>query len=229
MPGFQHNTVTVYGLYRETGDARSASPLLPIPTFASTTCGRSDTNTCSKSCSVCSFHSKWITVSKHLSPRAEYDPGHSGPSADWRPKVGQRSLLPLVFHGTQPASLRIPALYVTKGLNTQPPHNALDRLVHLGPLLNEELWVGANDVRVQRGGGQVRRRVARVRAWPENVGVGRVEAACFVGDRVSYRIHWYGGHKLEEYKEVDTIDLAIRVAERIQPKSAQLPGQGRTS
>jgi len=66
------------------------------------------------------------------------------------PKVG---LLPLAFHGTQSASRWVPSLYKA---STQTPHNALGRLVRLGPFLDEALWVDNDDVRTQRGGGQTR-------------------------------------------------------------------------
>jgi len=46
--------------------------------------------------------------------------------------------------------------------------------LYAGPFLDEESWVGADDMRVQRGGSKLRCRVAWVRAWPVNVGVARV-------------------------------------------------------
>jgi len=71
------------------------------------------------------------------------------------------------------------------------PRRRLQRLgwlERLWPFLDDELWVGADDMRVQRGLSQVRRRVAWVRAWLENVCVARVEAACSMGVRVRYRV-----------------------------------------
>ena len=50
-------------------------------------------------------------------------------------------------------------------------YNGSYRLVRLEPFLDEELWVGVDVMRVQRGDSQVRNRVAWVRVWPENVGV----------------------------------------------------------
>ena len=127
-------------------------------------CSRSDIDTGSKL--VRSFYSKWITVTK-------------------RPLARSQRQRPLC-RSTQPCPSRIPvgspALYVTKGLNTNTfgglfllnvVHNGLDRLVCLGPFLDGRLWVGADDMRAQRGGSHVRRRVARVRAWSENVDVAR--------------------------------------------------------
>ena len=46
-------------------------------------------------------------------------------------------------------------------------------------------------MRVQRCGSEVGRGVTWVRAWPENVGVARVEATCSMGERVSYRMDWF--------------------------------------
>ena len=105
------------------------------------------------------------------------------------------------FPGTQPASRKIPSIVCHKrpqhtnafaGLFLRDVvHNGLDRLVRLGPFLDKELCVGADDMRAHKGGSQVRRRLAWVRAWPENVGVARVGAARSVGERASYRIHYF--------------------------------------
>ena len=93
--------------------------------------------------------------------------------------VVQRSLLPARFPSdpqpctsqmaqrTTPSAIRFSSTWST---------TACIRLVRLGPSLDEELWVGADDMRVQGGDSQVRHRVAWVRVWSENVGVA-VEAA----------------------------------------------------
>jgi len=67
----------------------------------------------------------------------------------------------------------------------------LNRLVRFRPFLNEELWIGTDDMRIHRCGSRVRRRVAWVRAWLRNVGVTRAEATHSMGERVSYRMHWF--------------------------------------
>jgi len=100
-------------------------------------------------------------------------------------------------------------LNVTKCLNTNTfgglflldvVHSGLGRLVCLGPFLDEKLWVGADDMRVQRGGSQVRRRVAWVLAWLKYAGVARLGAARSVGDcELSNTVVLvYGGNKLGE-------------------------------
>jgi len=106
---------------------------------------------------------------------------------------------------------------MTNGLNTNTfgglflldvVHNGLNRLVRLGPFLDEKLCVGADDMRAQRGGSQVRRRVAWVRAWLKYVGVARVEAARSMVDcELSNTLGLvYGGNKLGKgYKEGYTL------------------------
>jgi len=58
----------------------------------------------------------------------------------------------------------------------------LDRRVHLGRFLDEELWIGADVMRGQIGSSKVNQRVAWVREWSENVIIARVEAAFSVGE-----------------------------------------------
>jgi len=104
--------------------------------------------------------SKWITVSKYPLARAERDPGDS--------PLGQSGLLPLAFPGTQPASCRI--MSHNASTHKHPTTPWID--LYAGPFLDEELRGDTDDMRVQRGSSQVRCRVAWVRAWPVNVGVG---------------------------------------------------------
>jgi len=58
-------------------------------------------------------------------------------------------------------------------------------------------------MRVQRGGSEVRRRVAWVWAWPENVGAARRWPAPWGASELSNTfVSVYSGHKLEKgYKE----------------------------
>jgi len=131
----------------------------------------SDAETRSKS--VLSFHSKWLAVKKtpirSISKTAT--------------PVVQRSLFPRAFPGTQPASSlarhKMPQPTNTFGdpFLLDVVYNGLYRLVRLEPFLDKELWVGADDMRVQRGDSQVRRRMACAQVWSENVGIA-VEAAC---------------------------------------------------
>jgi len=51
----------------------------------------------------------------------------------------------------------------------------MNRLVRFGPFLNEELWIGTDDMSAPGAG-----------AWPKNVNVARVEATHSMGERVSY-------------------------------------------
>jgi len=110
MPGFQYDTLTVYGLYREpvcqVGDSNQ---WWPIPTC------------------VTLRHRvyQWVasvvdqiligvpnnSETKDPLARAEPDPGDSGPASESRS----------TFPGTQPASRRIHSLIYYKGLNTQTP------------------------------------------------------------------------------------------------------------
>jgi hypothetical protein len=124
---------------------------------------------------------------------------------------------------TQPASRRITSLVRDKRpqyTNTLGDaflldivHNSLDRLVRFGPFLNEELRVGANNMRAQRSGSEIRCRVARVRALPENVRIARMKAACSMGERVSYHINKFSAQLLSSKrtigKRVHTIDLTV--------------------
>ena len=85
------------------------------------------------------------------------------------------------------------------------PRGRLQRLgwlVRLGPFLNDELWVGADNMRVQRCRSHVRRRVAWVRAWLENVCVVRCLLRGGASEVSSTLVVIYGGVELEKaYKE----------------------------
>ena len=129
-------------------------------------CSRSETDTRSKS--VRSFYSKWITVSKY--PFARGDSG-----LDRHPKVGQHIFSLSRSLALNPLPVGSPAFVYHKKpqyINTfgdpfltDVVHNGLHRLVRLGAFLDERLWVSANSIRVQRGGSQVRCRVACGRGW----------------------------------------------------------------
>jgi len=81
----------------------------------------------------------------------------------------------------------------------------MNRLVRFGSFLNEELWIGADGMRVHRCGSQVRRRVAWVRAWPKNVRLARMEATRSMEGRVSYRIVSGGNQVKGDFKDEYTL------------------------
>jgi len=117
---------------------------------------------------------------------------------------------------TQPSSLTFPGIQPTScwvhGLlcHKWPQHtNTGDPSLLDGPFLDEELWVGADDMRVMRGGSQVRRRTGRGCGWRCEGGGGPLRGGASELSNASVLV--YGSHKLEKgYKEGYTpFDLAI--------------------
>ena len=107
--------------------------------------------------------------------------------------------------GPQPSPSRVPSLSACFRSDPQPQHTntrrsipprhraqrpAMKRLVRFRSFLNEELWIGTDDMRAHRCGSQVRRREGSVWPWPKNPRVARVEATrSIMGERVSRRMY----------------------------------------
>jgi len=109
--------------------------------------------------------------------------------------------------GPQPSPSRLPSHSARFRSDPQPQHAntrrsipprhraqrpAMKRLVRFRSFLNEELWIGTDDMRAHRCGSQVRRREGSL-----GVGVAEECARCegggdrSMGERVSYRMYWF--------------------------------------